>query len=111
MNTNETRRLMVKLTEGEKLEYGKEQAKLLMEISELEAERRKINSQIKPKDLRVDHLALAIDSGEEEQEVECRWTFEWSEGIKYLRRLDTGEEVEKRRIEDWERQQSMAERG
>lgn len=104
----EMRRLDVKLTEEAKLEYGKEQAKLLVEVSELEGKRRVINAQIKPKNERIDHLAIAIDTGIEEQEVMCTWEYFWDDGLKTLTRNDTGEVVvDSETIPDWERQQYL----
>ena len=87
------RYLDCQITEDQSNEYGKEQAKLLMEVKGFEADRKVINDQIKPRKDRVDKLAQIIDTGIEHMEVECVWEYDWDNMIKCIRRTDTDEIV------------------
>lgn len=87
------RHIEVILTEQELLAYGKDQAHLTMEIQSLEKDRKAISDQINPKKKRVKELAKAVDEGKEFREVECQWEYNWTTGLKHIRRLDTDEIV------------------
>lgn len=102
-----TKKLEVILTEDCKLEYGKEVSKLLVEVVEHDLEKARITAKAKPKKERIEHLAIAIDSGREIQDVECEWQYDWDRGKKDLVRLDTYECIDTDKIQDWERQQHL----
>jgi hypothetical protein len=103
-----TRTLPSLLSDEQRNAYGQEQAKLLVEIKSLEADRTEANRRIKPKRTRVNYLAPVIDSGMEHKEVECYWEYHWEQGVKNLRRHDTDEIVEDTvPIEDYESQMNL----
>ena len=105
MDNTESRKLEVILTEETILEYGKEQAKELLEVTKLEVEKAALQAKIKPKKERIAELASAIDCGKEIQDVGCEWEYLWEKRKKVLRRKDTYEPVERVEIKDWELQQ------
>lgn len=102
----ELRKLMVTLSDDALLERGKEQATKLLEIGTLTLEAAKINAKKKPIEQRIADLCRIIESGEEAQELECRWSYDWDRSLKTLYRPDTGEAVgDPVVIADWERQE------
>jgi hypothetical protein len=103
----EQEELVCKLTDQETLEYGQEQARLLLEMEELSEKVAGLNKKKKDRKERVDYLAGVIDSGEEKRVVECRWTFSWEVGEKTLVRTDTGEVVRSEPISASERQREL----
>lgn len=82
--------LEVKLTDDELQHYGQEQASIIVEIRNLDEEKKVISQKQKPLKDRVQVLASAIDSGVEYREVECTWVYNWDKGTKQARRIDTG---------------------
>lgn len=104
--STETRTVAVELTPRELEDYSNELASILVQKSNLEMERKKLNAQIKPLVERTNYLAAVIDSRKEMKEVECRWSYFWEEGEKVLHYH--GEEVERQRITAEERQQELA---
>lgn len=49
-----------------------------------------------------------LERGEESQELECRWSYDWETGLKTLFRPDTGEAVgDPLVIADWEKQEHL----
>lgn len=111
MNRTETRKLMCQLTEHEVMQRGEEMAKTYIQVAALDMEKKRITAKIKPLDERIEELVTIIDSKEEERDVECRWVPDWTAGIKSLIRNDTGEEVEFKKLQEWERQQNLPLRG
>ena len=89
------RYLDCELSEEEILNYGREQSKLLVEVTEFEGQRKLISDQIKPRKDRIGVLAIAIDTGIENRRVECVWEYDWDLGLKHVRRLDNDEIVGK----------------
>lgn len=102
-----TRTFTVELTEADTARLGKENAELQIEISRLEFEKKKLSAKIKPLDERSDKIAHIIISGHEERDIECYWSYDWKKGIKTLHRSDTGEQIERDTIKDYERQPSL----
>lgn len=102
--------LPVQLTEEELKQRGKDLAKTHQDISEVERHKKEINDDFKAKlsalDATTGTLSRAISNGYEYREVECEWAYFWEKGEKHMIRLDTGETVEIRKIEQWERQAS-----
>jgi hypothetical protein len=104
----ENRKLMVTLSDDALLERGKEQAQALLKIGELTLAAAKISAQKKPIEQRIADLCRIIESGEESQELECRWSYDWDGGLKTLFRPDTGEAVgDPIVIADWEKQEHL----
>jgi hypothetical protein len=88
----ETRNLMVTLSEQEINDRADEMAKCIIAQRPLISQRKRVNEEIKVLEERVEILADIINAGEEEQEVDCRWRYDWAANLRYLRRLDTGED-------------------
>jgi len=108
MSERETRKLVVTLSSEALLERGKEQNERTLKIVGYEIEKSKLSNLIKPEKERVLELANIIDSGEEVQEVEVDWDYEWDKGIKTCYRADTGAQVgEPAGITDAERQEKQ----
>ena len=103
----ESRKLNCLLSEDELLQRGNELAKTYIEIAALDLQKKRITSQIKPLDERIEALVVIIDTKEEERSVACEWQPNFAEGIKRLRRLDTYEVIDTREIRDFERQQQF----
>jgi hypothetical protein len=97
-----------KLTDKEIKEYGQLQASLLVEVEELEKQKKELAKEITPKKKRIKELAPIIDSGSEMRDVECEWVYHWDDGVKQARRLDnkqwSGARVP---IEEHERQETL----
>ncbi len=104
----ENRKLMITLSDEALLERGKEQAGALLKIGELTLQAAKISAQKKPIEQRIADLCRIIESGEECQELECRWSYDWDRSLKTLFRPDTGEAVgDPVVIADWEKQEQI----
>lgn len=104
----DTRKLVVVLSKEDLLARGKEQSERTLKVVELEIEKSKLTNLIKPEKERILELAKIIESGEEVQEVETDWDYDWDKGIKTLYRADTGAQVgEPAAITDFDRQEKQ----
>jgi len=81
--------------------------------AELEKEKKAINDQLKARDTALEseitNMSGQITTGKEYRMVECEWEFDWKKGVKYLRRTDTYEELENKKITENERQAKFPE--
>lgn len=82
--------ILCKLTNGELQLYGQEQSSIIIEINDLDEQKKALSTLQKPLKNRVQELALAIDNGEELHIVECKWLYNWEAGTKQARRIDNG---------------------
>lgn len=87
--------LECRLTDSEKLDYGRENAGLQITIeqkrSALKEIRDRYNDEISASESRILVLSRALDSGKEYRSVECRIERDWERGRKLWYRNDTGE--------------------
>jgi hypothetical protein len=109
---NETRKevtfkLECDLDNYEIVERSMEQNTLMQEIDVLENEKKILTGKIKPKQNRIDELVKIIIEQKEERDVECHYLYCWDEGYKLLFRDDTGEQISKTDITEYERQESL----
>ena len=102
-----TREFYCDLTDEDIVERSEEQNQLLYEVAQLEAKRRDIGQQIKPKNERVDELMYIIRNRKEKRDVECIWSYDWARGVKSGVRTDTGEVIETDTIKDHEKQPEL----
>jgi hypothetical protein len=112
MNQQKTRReVTVNLTEDETAVYANELSRKISEQQTLTDRKKEIAAEYKGKIdqcvNRTRELALKISTGHEQREVDCEWVTLWDSGYHTLRRLDTGEEVERAEITTAERQQNL----
>lgn len=105
--------LPVKLTAEELAEKGNTLAAIINEIEDIEGEKKEasdeFNARLKTKRAECSLLANAIESGEEDREIECQW--EWNKPKKnwmQLRRLDDDTIIEKREMNELDKEE-MAE--
>lgn len=105
----EFRDLPCKLTGEELRNYSDTLAAKTAERSELEDAKKQAASNYKARidAIEADNnlLARKIQTRSENRQVECMWGFDWEEGIAYLRRTDTWELADRRKITDFDRQQ------
>lgn len=90
----ETRSLQCRLTSSEILERVKTLAARISGQKQLEAERKKLNSQLNGIKTAIDKLTHIIEVGKESRDVECSWQFDYNQSKKTLIRLDTTEYLE-----------------
>jgi hypothetical protein len=92
------RKLPCKLTEDELLARGDAMAQAELEIEELRARRKALNTEIRDQvDLRA-RLAHVIEAGVEDRAVVCKWIDNFAANQSLLIRQDTGAEVESRTL-------------
>jgi hypothetical protein len=101
----------VKLTDEEMLERGATMAKEELQIDELKAERRSLNSKINERVAERAKLARVIESGVESRPVRCHWEVDSKAELVLLLRDDTREEVESRPLTAADRQLALPELG
>jgi len=108
MSDKTTRNLPVKLTDQEKLHFGREESRLVREVAELEAKKRMsaadFKAQIELRSSQIRDFAEKVHTGVEYREVECVATPIFSEGIMRITRRDTGEVVQERCLTKQEQQ-------
>ena len=108
---DEVRSLPVKLTQEEYLEKGSALARQQQVKTETEGQAKSAAASFKDKisiaQTTIDILSRDISNGYEYREVDCVWDYNYSEGIKTLCRLDTGEIVKKENITATERQNAL----
>ena len=100
----ETRKLTVKLNEGEKIECARQAARLLRRYGALEEEKKRVTKefgdQMKETRRAADMKAAAHETGIEERMVECTRTVVGMQLV--VTRDDTGEVVEERTLSEEE---------
>ncbi len=105
----EYRDLSCKLTGEELRNYSDTLAAKTAERSELEDAKKQASSNYKARidaiEAENNLLARKIQTRSENRQVECAWEFDWEDGIAHLRRNDTWELVDKKKITDFDRQQ------
>ena len=99
------------LTDGEVATYSQELAKITQTQAEIDAEKKEVMSKFTADlnkciaDSRV--LARKITSRKEDRHVECDLDFDYSRGLVYTVRIDTGVTIDQRKLTDDERQQKI----
>lgn len=109
---NETRMLRYNFTAEEHLKNCDEAARLYDELSELEASHKSIKASLKEqeetKTAELARLMRLTRDKYDHRKIECRWIYDCpAVGQKTLRRNDTDADVEVRRMEDFEKQESL----
>ena len=111
MANTEMRNLMVILTEDEVKEYSKNLAEETQAVNGLENEKKSVTAEYTSKITRhktnISDLARKITTGEEMREIRCRWDYLWEDGVKILIRTDSGKQIDKQEIRDYERQAEL----
>ena len=111
MPNNSTVSLPCQLTDVETLAFATTLAQKQSEIEANEDARRASASQFKSQNdilvAEIRELSRKIRDGFENRDVDCIETFVWAENIVRSTRLDTGEEMWNRPINDTERQQHL----
>ncbi len=111
MANTEMRNLMVILTEDEIKDYSKTLAEETQAVNSLENEKKSVTAEYTSKITRhktnISDLARKITTGEEMREIRCRWDYLWEDGVKVLIRLDSGKQIDKQEIRDYERQAEL----
>lgn len=108
---NVMRHLVVNLTEEEITRCSQELARVTTQQAELEEEKKTVTSSYKEKldrcisDSRC--LARKISTKQDMREVECEWVMDYGNRIAKLFRLDTYEEVERRKLTADELQEEL----
>jgi hypothetical protein len=91
------RELPVKLTEQEVRDYGEALASAELDLQRVKDEKSaaltKFGERMKDLSERIAKHATAIDKGEENRLVSCRWDEDFATKSRWLTRLDTGTEV------------------
>lgn len=107
----EMRSLECELTSSEFVDRSKSLAqysgvkeKLSNQKTEVAAD---FNARIKNADTNIAILYKTVSSGKEFRDVECEWEYDWKAGKKILLRQDIFREIDKKDIEEWERQEQM----
>jgi len=105
---SEILKLPVKLTREEVAERAKELAATIEEHDRIDAAKKASASEAKVEldqaNARIRELSRAVKSGEEFQDVECRWEPDPVRLVMNLLRCDTGERVTSRSMTNEERQ-------
>ena len=108
----ETRMLRYNFTPDEHLANAAEMARLADKLSQIESDHKEIKAQLKSDKEAVladmgRHVRLVRDKSDH-RKIECRWIYDCpAVGQKTLRRNDTDTDVEVRRMEDHEKQESL----
>lgn len=103
-----TEMLSCKLTDIERQELGSDLAGVLEEIGNQQMREESIKKELKAKmaglEARRDELASVVRRREQLRSVECAWERDYEAGTARKIRLDTGEVLQHRPLEDKERQ-------
>jgi hypothetical protein len=106
-----TEHLAVILTQEELLDRSRKLAKANEDGVEIENKKKDVVSdfaaQIKKIEAVTGALARIVSTGREYRDVKCLWTFNYTQGYKELRRLDTDEVVKHQELSQQERQGSV----
>lgn len=100
--------LAVVLTQEELIDRSRKLAKANQDNSELEAQKKDVvadfNAQAKKIESILGMLSRIVSTGKEYRDVKCVWTFNYTQGFKELKRLDTNEIVRHQELTQTERQ-------
>jgi hypothetical protein len=106
-----TRLLPVRLTAKEAEERAQSLAATKLEIDRLSVECKVVNAnfkdQLKGLGEQLRRLANVVKAGEEQRDVACEVTLDFTEGNYYVLRLDTGEFMDTRPLTEGERQLNL----
>lgn len=106
-----TEKLPVKLTDEERLAYGKEMADLLAEAEQIDRETKQFkkaqDSKLAGVEAKLSERSIAISNGYEHRNVNCELVMDYEQFEVYLLRLDTYEVVERRKMSNDERQMQL----
>jgi hypothetical protein len=111
MRTNESRELKVELTEKEKLEYGQKVARECQLLAGCEEEKAEASSgftaRIKVHKAEINSLSTVLQQGYEYRQVKCERIIDYKKGTLVVIRLDTGEVVQERELNEAEKQRNL----
>lgn len=92
-----TKILPCKLTEQELHDYSMSLARITAKLQATREDKKasdaEFNKEIKALSVEIQKLAVTINKGYEDKNVEVEWTFDWDRKTKTMHRLDTGEVV------------------
>lgn len=106
-----TKQLSCDLTAGEVATYSNELAAATQLQAEIEAEKKEVMSDFTARlnkciaDSRV--LARKITNRKEDRQVECDLDFDYTKGVVFVVRTDTGVTIDQRKMTDEERQERL----
>lgn len=108
----ETRMLRYNFTPDEHLANSAEMARLYDNLSELEETHKSIKASLKEQEVaatsELSRIVRLVREKCDHRKTECRWIYDVpTVGQKTLRRNDTDADVETRRMEDFEKQESL----
>jgi len=117
----EMRQLMVELTDEELDAKGRDLARVTLDTKATEAaldqaaseyadEKKALNKNLVELAGRRNELASAIATRKASRDTPCDWYFDFDSATKYLVRRDSGDCVERRKLEEKEKQQAIGER-
>ena len=103
--------LAVILTQEELIDLSRKLAKANEDGVEIENRKKDVvadfAARIKKIEAITGALARIVSSGKEYRDVKCLWTFNYTQGYKELKRLDTGDVVKHQELSQVERQGSV----
>ena len=103
--------LSVRLTDAERLQLGDELAGVQDQIGNQLSREESIKKELKAKmaglEARRDELASIVRRKEQMRPVECVWERNYGDGLARKIRLDTGEVIQSRPLQDHERQPKL----
>lgn len=106
-----SRRLPVQLDETERLEFADRLAHCEAELSEFNADAESQKKQLKAREAEIlarrSTLANIVESRKEPRDVEVQAVANYSKGVMEEWRMDTGELISTRRLDDAERQEEL----
>lgn len=106
-----TERLPVQLSEEERLQFADRLAHCESELSEFQADSESQKRQLKAREAAIlcrrAELAGIVQSRKEPRDVEVQVVANYTKGVQERWRMDTGELIATRRLEDAERQESL----
>lgn len=99
------------LSHDEKFSLGMELADAQRELEDAHARadsiKKTLGMEIKAAEIKLAGLASTLRTGYEFRDLECRAHYDRDSGMAIIRRLDTGEEVERRPMTESERQRVL----
>ncbi|RJO61081.1 MAG: hypothetical protein C4542_07285 [Dehalococcoidia bacterium] len=111
LQPNETRELKCVLTDEEMKNYSMALARKQQDLAQAELEKKAAASYHKERMERltseINTVSRNVVNGYEFRQVECYWDYLWNDGVKRLYRTDTGEMVDSKPINEYERQQHL----
>lgn len=106
-----TRELRCKLTEEELLDRARALANACEEVSAEERRQKEIKSdlkaQLEAKEAARAQLSAVVSAGAEYRSIDVEQVFDFETGMVTLYRTDTGEQIERRRMTEDERQMPL----